>query len=107
MAVAAASQDPRFSPVREKELDNLHIEISVLTKPVKIKNVDEIVVGKHGLIMSRGWQRGLLLPQVPTEWGWDRDKFLDQTCLKAGMSPGCWRESDVVIEKFTAVVFAE
>ncbi len=107
MAVAAASQDPRFTPVKEKELDNLHIEISVLTKPVKIKNVEEIVVGKHGLIMSRGWQRGLLLPQVPTEWGWDRDKFLDQTCLKAGMGPGCWRDDDVVIETFTAVVFAE
>ena len=107
VAVAAATQDPRFSQVKPNELDNLHIEISVLTKPVRVKNIEEIKVGEHGLIMSRGWNRGLLLPQVPVEWGWDRDTFLDQTCVKAGMRPGCWKDEKTVIERFSAIVFSE
>ena len=107
MAVAAASQDPRFPPVRATELSDINIEISVLTAPVRVRNVSEIQVGVHGLIMSRGFYRGVLLPQVPTELGWDRDTFLDQTCIKAGMSPGCWRDPQTTIERFTAVVFSE
>ncbi len=107
MAIAAASQDPRFSAVRENELGDISIEISVLTVPVRVRSVDEIQVGVHGLIMSRGFNRGLLLPQVPTEWGWDRDTFLDQTCIKAGMRAGCWKDPQTTIERFTAIVFAE
>ncbi len=107
MAVAAASQDPRFSPVRPTELGDINIEISVLTPPVRVRDVAEIQVGVHGLIMSRGFYRGLLLPQVPTELGWDRDTFLDQTCVKAGMQPGCWRDRATTIERFTAIVFSE
>ena len=107
MAVAAATQDPRFSPVRPNELDGLHVEISVLTPPVKVKDVSEIQVGVHGLIMSKGFYRGVLLPQVPTEYGWDRNTFLDQTCMKAGMRPGCWRDTGTTIEKFSAIVFSE
>ncbi|MDP8225512.1 MAG: AmmeMemoRadiSam system protein B [Candidatus Lernaella stagnicola] len=107
MAVAAATQDPRFPAVRADELDNLHIEISVLTPPEKVRNVSEIEVGKHGLIMSDGWHRGLLLPQVPVEQGWDRETFLTQTCVKAGMSGDCWRDPSTRIERFSALVFAE
>ena len=107
MAVAAATQDPRFSRVHEKELSQLTIEISVLTPPEKVKDVNEIKVGEHGLIMSRGWSRGLLLPQVPTEWGWDRDMFLQQTCRKAGLPGDCWRDPETTIERFSALVFAE
>ncbi|NLH48484.1 MAG: AmmeMemoRadiSam system protein B [Myxococcales bacterium] len=107
MAIAAATQDPRFSAVREREIQGLRIEISVLTPPVRIKDISEIQVGVHGLIMSKGWNRGLLLPQVPTEYGWDRNTFLDQTCRKAGMNAGCWRDPDTKIERFAAIVFSE
>jgi MEMO1 family protein len=107
MAVAAASQDPRFPEVKPGELNDLHVEISVLTPPVAVRDVTEIEVGKHGLIIGQGWQRGLLLPQVPTEQGWDRETFLNQTCRKAGLPADCWRSSDVKIEKFSAVVFSE
>jgi AmmeMemoRadiSam system protein B/AmmeMemoRadiSam system protein A len=107
MAVAASTEDPRFPRVREQELKDIHIEISVLTPATPVKDVAEIVVGTHGLIIGRGWQRGLLLPQVPTEYGWSRDEFLDQTCRKAGLPAGCWREPGTKIEKFSAVVFGE
>lgn len=107
MAVAAATQDPRFPKVRHGELAEINIEISVLTPPVPVEDVSEIRVGVHGLIMSHGFRRGLLLPQVPVELAWDRDTFLDQTCVKAGMRPGCWRDDDTRIERFSAVVFSE
>jgi AmmeMemoRadiSam system protein B/AmmeMemoRadiSam system protein A len=107
MAIAAATEDPRFTRVRETEMSSLHIEISVLTPAEKVHDVSEIEVGAHGLIVSRGWQRGLLLPQVPTEYGWDRETFLDQTCRKAGLPANCWRDAGTVIEKFSALVFSE
>lgn len=106
-AVNAAFRDPRFSPVRKEELPELHIEISVMSPIVPIENVDEIEVGRDGLIVSRGNRAGLLLPQVATEYAWDRDTFLRQTCIKAGLPADSWRSPDCRIEKFSAEVFGE
>lgn len=106
MAVAAAKDDPRFSPVREEELEDVRIEISVLSPLRKIDDVEEIEVGRHGIYIVKGLNRGVLLPQVATEHGFDRYQFLDQTCLKAGLPPGCWREgADIYI--FEADIFEE
>ncbi len=105
MAIAAAFHDPRFNPVREAELPDLEIEISVLTPPKQIRDVEEIEVGKHGIIIKKGSYSGLLLPQVPTEYGWDRTTFLEHTCLKAGLPQDAWREKDTRIYIFSAEVF--
>jgi AmmeMemoRadiSam system protein A len=104
-AVAAATEDPRFPPVSPKELPSLRVEISVLTPLFPIRP-EEVEVGRHGLMVSQGRMRGLLLPQVPVEWGWDREEFLDQTCLKAGLPPSAWRHG-ATLEAFTAEVFGE
>ena len=106
MARAAALEDPRFPPLTKAELEGLSIEISVLTPFEPVLDVEEIEVGVHGLFMVYGHYQGLLLPQVPVEQGWDREEFLDQTCGKAGLWQGCWRE-DVQIFKFSALVFGE
>jgi len=105
MAEAAAFRDPRFSPVKEKELPELDIEISVLTPLKKIKDVNEIQVGKHGIYIVRGMWSGLLLPQVATEYGWDRLAFLEHTCQKAGLPPNAWKEKDIEIYIFSADIF--
>jgi len=105
MAQAAAFQDPRFPPVTEKELSELEIEISVLTPLKKIADVKEIEVGKHGLYIKKGWHSGLLLPQVATEYGWDRQTFLEHTCRKAGLPPDAWKEKGAEIYIFSADVF--
>ena len=107
MAVSAAFSDPRFDPVSENEYDDIDVEISILTPITDVKNVDEIEVGKDGLIISHGFNRGLLLPQVATEQNWDRDTFLRHTCLKAGLPPDSWKNENVKIEKFSAFVFGE
>lgn len=107
MAEAAACQDPRFSPVRTAELNDLDLEISVLTPLRPVQSVEEIQVGRHGIYIVSPRGRGVLLPQVATEYGWDRDTFLDHTCLKAGLQPGCWRDPDVTILVFAAQVFGE
>ncbi|MCI0494351.1 AmmeMemoRadiSam system protein B [candidate division KSB1 bacterium] len=107
MAQAAAFRDPRFQPVTLDELDDLEIEISVLTPIQEISDVDEIVVGKHGLIIERGGYSGLLLPQVATDYGWDRDTFLEHTCQKAGLAPDAWKKSGTIIKVFSADVFHE
>lgn len=107
MAVAAATQDPRFSKVRENEVPELHLEISVLTPPKVCEDPNMVRVGRHGLIISRGFYRGLLLPQVPTEWNWDREAFLSQTCRKAGLESDCWKDPKTKIETFEAIVFSE
>ena len=104
-AVAAATEDPRFPPVSPQELPSLRIEISVLTPLFPIKP-EEVVVGKHGLLVAQGRMRGLLLPQVPVEWGWDRETFIDQACLKAGLPPSAWRHG-ATLQGFTAEVFGE
>jgi len=105
MAEAAAFRDPRFSPVTEKELSELDIEISVLTPLKKITDVNEIEVGKHGIYIKKGWYSGLLLPQVATEYGWDRKTFLEHTCQKAGLPSGAWKDKDVEIYIFSADIF--
>jgi len=105
MAEAAAFRDPRFSPVKEKELPELEIEISVLTPLKKITDVNEIEVGKHGIYIKKGWFSGLLLPQVATEYGWDRQTFLEHTCQKAGLPSSAWREKDTEIYIFSADIF--
>lgn len=106
MAVAAATEDPRFPPLILEELPHVKIEISVLSPLHRIEDVGEIEVGSHGLYIVKGLNRGVLLPQVATEYGWDKETFLAQTCLKAGLPPNAWREgADIYI--FTADVFSE
>jgi AmmeMemoRadiSam system protein B/AmmeMemoRadiSam system protein A len=105
MAEAAAFRDPRFSPVKEKELPELDIEISVLTPLQRIKDVNEIHVGTHGIYIKKGWYSGLLLPQVATEYGWDRQTFLEHTCQKAGLPSTAWKEKDTEIYIFSADIF--
>jgi len=107
MAVAAALRDPRFPPVTEDELDDLEVEISVLTPIRKIRDINEIEVGKHGIIIRKGYNQGLLLPQVATEYGWDRITFLEHTCLKAGLPRDAWKDPDTEIMIFSAEVFGE
>ena len=107
MAVAAATQDPRFPRVRCEEVPRLHIEISAMSPIREVKDVGEIEVGRHGLVMSRGYQRGLLLPQVATEYGWTRDEFLRHTCRKAGLPSNAWQDAGTKIETFEAEVFSE
>jgi len=103
--VAAATEDPRFPPVSSEELPAIRMEISVLTPLVPLRPED-VVVGRHGLWVSQGRMRGLLLPQVPVEQGWDRETFLDQTCVKAGLPPSAWRHG-ATLKGFTAEVFGE
>jgi AmmeMemoRadiSam system protein A len=106
-AVSAALRDPRFPPVRPDELESLHLEISVMSPIVPVTNVEEIEVGRDGLIISRGGAAGLLLPQVASEYGWDRETFLSQTCRKAGLPADAWRAPGTRIERFSAEVFSE
>ncbi|MEN6561593.1 MAG: AmmeMemoRadiSam system protein A [Acidobacteriota bacterium] len=105
MAVAAATQDTRFDPLAPAELERLKIEISVLGLP-EPADPGRVEVGRHGIIVSKGYHRGLLLPQVPGEYGWDRETFLSHGCLKAGLPPDEWRKG-AAIEVFTAQVFSE
>jgi AmmeMemoRadiSam system protein A len=105
-AVAAALHDNRFAPVTLRELPQLSIEISVLSVPQAIRPED-VIVGTHGLIVRSDRHSGLLLPQVASEYGWDRSTFLDHTCRKAGLAPGTWREAGVELLGFTATVFGE
>lgn len=106
MAVAAATQDYRFPHLEKEELGRLKIEISVLTLPRRIKDVHEIEVGKHGIIVSKGFNKGLLLPQVPLEYDWDHETYLRHGCLKAGLDENEWKKQ-VQIETFEAQVFSE
>ena len=107
MAKAAAFSDYRFNPVRAEECADIEIEISVLSPLFEVRDPSTVVVGTHGLIVSRGSNRGVLLPQVPAEWGWDRETFLAQTCAKAGLQENAWKEKGTKIEAFTADVFSE
>ncbi len=107
MAAASAFSDPRFSSLTPEEYKKIDIEISILSPVEKVNDLKEIVVGRDGLIVTRGYNRGLLLPQVPVEHGWDLDAFLSHTCGKAGLSADSWRKPDVLIEKFSAQVFSE
>ncbi|MGA1864865.1 MAG: AmmeMemoRadiSam system protein B [bacterium] len=105
-AVSAAVRDPRFSPLKKEELDEIDMEISALTPLRKIDDINKIKVGEHGLYISRGLNSGLLLPQVATEYGWDRLTFLAQTCAKAGLPKDAWEKgADIYI--FSAQIFGE
>ena len=107
MALASATRDPRFYPMKEADLDNFTIEISVLSPLRKANSTGEIEVGRHGIYIEKGFYRGVLLPQVATEHGWDRDTFLRQTCLKAGLPTNAWEADDAEIYLFSAQVFGE
>lgn len=105
-AVSVARDDPRFEPVRAEELPGLEIEISVLSRLEPI-TPDRIEVGRHGLLVRRGAFRGLLLPQVPAHYHWSRERFLEETCVKAGLPREAWKDPETRIEAFTAEVFSE
>jgi uncharacterized protein len=105
--LSAALEDTRFVPVWHEELPDLNIEISVLSPFRRIKDVQEIQVGKHGIYIVQGRFKGLLLPQVAKNNGWDRMAFLEQTCLKAGLAESGWRSENSVIQTFEAEVFDE
>jgi len=111
-AVSAAFEDSRFPPLKASELSSIIVEVSVLSKPEELKCgkqqlLKKIKIGKHGLIVRKGFQSGLLLPQVPAEWNWSSLHFLEQCCLKAGLPQNAWKEEDCVIETFEAQVFKE
>ncbi len=107
MAQAAAFRDPRFPAITADELDDLEIEISVLTPIREITDINEIEVGKHGIIIERNGYSGLLLPQVATDYGWDRETFLEHTCNKAGLPTDAWKKEGTKIRIFSADVFHE
>lgn len=106
VAVSAATQDFRFKPLTLEELPKTRIEISVLSSPQPVKHTNEIEVGTHGIVVSKGLNKGLLLPQVPVEWDWDLETYLSQGCLKAGLAEDEWKKG-AQIEAFTAQVFSE
>ncbi len=107
MAQAAAFEDPRFDPVSRAEIADITIEITVLGILRKIASAEEIVVGNHGIyIIARG-RSGVLLPQVATEYGWNRLEFLDHVCLKAGLPPRAWQDADTQLFIFEGIVFGE
>ncbi|TFG12538.1 TIGR00296 family protein [Candidatus Thorarchaeota archaeon] len=112
-AVDAAVNDPRFPPVRANELDEILIELSVLTPPQKIEYsepqelISKIKIGRDGLIASQGMRRGLLLPQVPVEWNWDVEEYLKHTCNKAGLPADAWKDSATEFLSFQAEIFGE
>jgi hypothetical protein len=112
-AIAAATEDPRFSPVKSTELDKITFEVTVLTQPVEIKVDDplqfpsKIKVGRDGLIVKDGYHSGLLLPQVPVEYGWNEEEFLGFTCQKAGLPQNCWKEKRIKVFSFEGMIFKE
>lgn len=112
-AISAATEDPRFPPVKFEELDSITFEVTVLTPPTKIEVNDsqdylsKIKIGQDGLIVKYGYNSGLLLPQVPVEYGWNEKEFLEYTCEKAGLPKEYWQKEDVEILKFEGIVFKE
>jgi len=108
MAIESSTGDPRFPPVRPEELKEIEIEISVLTVPERIKNIDEIELGKHGVIVKKGYHQGVFLPQVATETGWSKEEFLNRLCYdKANLPEDAWKDKDTEIYTFSAQVFKE
>ena len=112
-AISAATEDPRFPPVKLSEIDKIIFEVSVLTPPIEIQVEDpldypkKIKVGKDGLIIKAGFNSGLLLPQVPIEYGWTEEQFLSHTCEKAGLSRDFWKNKEAQVLKFEGIVFKE
>jgi len=112
-AIAAATEDPRFPSVKTNELNDIVFEVTVLTPPIEIdvsdpmEYLEKIKVGRDGLIIRHSFSSGLLLPQVPVEYGWDVEEFLQHTCEKAGLSSDTWKNESVKIEKFEGIIFKE
>jgi uncharacterized protein (TIGR00296 family) len=111
-AVAAATGDPRFPPVRKEELPSIRLEVTILTVPIPVvsesgKRPEKVEVGRHGLIVRGRGTSGLLLPQVATEYGWDSTTFLDHTCIKAGLPERCWTYTNVEVLTFEGQIFTE
>ena len=108
MAVESAMNDPRFSPVQLTELENIEIEISVLSPLERINDTDKIKLGVHGVLVRRGFNSGVFLPQVAAETGWSKEEFLSNLCAhKAGLSPNAWKDKNTEIYIFTAEIFSE
>ncbi len=107
VAVKAATEDPRFAPVTMAEVDGLEVEISVLSPLTLVHSAEEVTVGMHGVMVDAGYTRGLLLPHVATEYGWDREEFLNHACLKAGLPASRWRSPGVAISTFTTETFSD
>jgi len=108
MAIAAASEDHRFAPVRPDELKDIEVEISVLSQPRDVSGAGEIVLGRHGVILGQGGRQGVFLPQVADETGWSKEEFLSELCSqKADLPRDCWQDPQTRIQVFTADVFAE
>jgi len=112
-AIAAATEDPRFPSVKTNELNDIVFEVTVLTPPVEIdvydpmEYLEKIKVGRDGLIIRHSFSSGLLLPQVPVEYGWNTEEFLQHTCEKAGLARDTWKNESVKIEKFEGIIFKE
>ncbi len=111
-AASAALQDPRFMPVTPEELSLIALEVTILSVPEEItappaSRADEVEVGRHGLIVKGRGRSGLLLPQVASEYGWNAVEFLDHTCTKAGLPPGCWRDEQISVLRFEGQIFSE
>jgi AmmeMemoRadiSam system protein A len=111
-AIGAAFKDPRFPPLKAEELDKVRFEVSVLTAPQEDLGErstlpERIVIGRHGLIINFNGRRGVLLPQVPVEWGWGAEQFLEKTCMKAGVPASTWKDSDCRVFLFSSTVFRE
>jgi uncharacterized protein (TIGR00296 family) len=111
-AVAAATEDPRFLPVSAGELDEIEVEVTVMTPPEPLlcppaERPSRIEAGRHGLIITGHGRSGLLLPQVATEYGWDEKTFLDHTCMKAGLPSGCWQRDGIEVQTFEGQIFHE
>jgi len=107
MAVSAAFEDPRFPPLERNELHSVSVEVTVLSPMRLIRSIDEIEVGRHGVLMTKGGHSAVFLPQVATEQGWNRDELLDNLCYKAGLSPAAWHSSDAKFQVFEGRVFEE
>ncbi len=108
MAIQSAVSDPRFTPVSEDEIDNIEIEISVLSVPKKVKSAEEISIPGHGVIVKKAMRQGVYLPQVADETGWNKEEFLSSLCFdKAGLEPDAWKNPETELFTFCAEVFNE
>lgn len=111
--ISAATRDPRFPRVSREEMDSIVIEASILTSPELVEveapadYLKNIKIGEHGLIIEKGFFRGLLLPQVAAEEGWNEEEFLSHTCMKAGLTPACWYDDETKVYKFSGKIFSE
>ena len=106
VAFGVVTRDPRFRPLERAELEGTHIEISVLS-PLRRARPEELIIGRHGVVIERGLRRGLLLPQVAITQKWDRQRFLEEACIKAGLDPEAWKHPETSVELFSAEIFEE